>query len=107
MIDVVGYDVVWLPGGVMLGHLGVQLDVMGHLLEKISSWPTDAGSYDQVWELANTFYAAHLLWPADLLTTAARQAKDGFYRSSIMLTREFLKSEMQPRSTSGSSAQLF
>jgi TorA maturation chaperone TorD len=106
MIDVVGYDVVRLPGGLMLDHLGVQLDVMGHLQKK-SSRPADAGSYDQVWELANAFFASHLLWPADLLTAAARRAEDDFYRSSIMLTREFLKSEMQPRSTADSSAQPF
>jgi TorA maturation chaperone TorD len=97
MIDVVGYDVVPLPGGVMLDHLGVQLDVMGNLLEQLSSWPAEAGSCDQVWELADSFYAKHLLWPADLLATAARQAEDDFYRSFIMLTREFLKSEMQLR----------
>jgi TorA maturation chaperone TorD len=94
MIEIVGYDVDRLPGGVMLDHFGVQLNVMGHILDIITSWPSDAESLGPVWELANTFFAAHLLWPTDMLEAAMRLADDDFYRSTIMLTREFLKSEI-------------
>ena len=93
--EVVGYNIDRLPGGMMLDHLGVQLDVMGHILGQISSWPSDMEGLDQGWELANSFFAAHLLWPTDLLEAAMHRAETDFYRSSVMLTRDFLKSEMR------------
>ena len=94
-IEVVGYDIDMLPSGMMPDHLGVQLDVMGHILAQISTWQSETESLDQVWELARSFFATHLTWPANLLTAAIRQVETHFYHSTVMLTREFLKSEMQ------------
>ncbi len=92
-IDVVGYDVSSLPTGIMLDHLGIQLDIMGHVLSEISSWPADSDGVDRAWELANSFFAAHLQWAEDLFKTAEQRADHEFYRSCVKLTREFLKSE--------------
>jgi TorA maturation chaperone TorD len=92
-IEVVGYDTKQLPSGMMLDHLGVQLDVMRHILAQVSTWQSDTESLGQVLELADSFFARHLLWPAELLEAAMRRAPSGFYRSLVVLTREFLKSE--------------
>lgn len=93
-IDIVGYDTDQLPHGMMLDHLGVQLDVMGHIFGQISTSQADAVHFGQVLELANLFLTRHLQWPAELIQAAMRQAATDFYRSSIMLTGNFLGSEM-------------
>lgn len=92
-IEVAGYDAGALPRGVMLDHLGVQLDVMGHILGQISAWPPGADGRDAVVDLAHSFFAAHLRWPHGLLEAAANRAATDFYRSSILLTRDFLNSQ--------------
>ena len=91
-IEVIHYDVDRLPPGLMLDHLGVQLDVMGCLLEKLSIWPAGAEDLDQGVELAKAFFERHLKWPG-LLEAAVQRAETEFYRSSIAMTRDFLESE--------------
>ena len=86
--EVVRYDPeVALPGG-MVDHLGVQLDLMGHLL---------AGEVEAeegvVEEVAAAFYSAHLTWPKPLLATAQERAQTSFYRSMLALTGAFLETE--------------
>jgi hypothetical protein len=91
--ELVGYDIDRLPGGLMLDHLGVQLDVMGQIFEQMSNWRADTDGWDQVLDLAACFFTQHLQWSAELLAAAIRRAETDFYRSSIMLTREFLRME--------------
>lgn len=91
--EVVGYDIATLPSGVMLDHLGVQLDVMGHILARIATWQPDSGRLDDVSEVARSFFAKHLTWPSRLLAIAAQKATTEFYRSTIALTGEFLDKE--------------
>ena len=88
-----GYDRTGLASGTMLDHLGVQLDVMGHILGHIATWPPNSEDLDQAWELANSFLHAHLLWPADLFDAAQSGAETEFYQSAIELTRALLASE--------------
>jgi TorA maturation chaperone TorD len=94
-VDVVGYNAQMLPAGMMLDHLGVQLDVMGHILGQVSNWQSEENELDEVMELSNSFFARHLLWPTELLQTSLPRAATDFYRSSIQVTHEFLKSELQ------------
>ena len=94
-VEVVNYETDVLPGGMMLDHLGVQLDVMGHILDHFTAWQSELGSRDLLPELARTFFARHLLWTTDLLAAAARRAETEFYRATILLTRDFLNSEQQ------------
>ena len=95
IIEVVRYDIEVLPSGMMFDHLGVQLDVMGHILGQMSYERSQLENLDQVLELANSFFNAHLLWPAELLEAATQRAATNFYRSSVRMTHEFLKSEIQ------------
>lgn len=93
-IDVVGYDLRVLPKGMMLDHLGVQLDLMGHLLRQCAIGQSEPEDLNSLSELAHAFFTSHLQWPTDLLDVAARRATTEFYRSVVLLTHRFLKSEM-------------
>ena len=92
-MDLVRYDADRLPPGMMLDHLGVQLDVMGHTLGQTSTWPSGVDSQNAAAELAHLFFVKHLQWPTDLLEIAANRASTDFYRSAILLTGCFLRSE--------------
>ena len=76
--------------GLMLDHLGVQLDVMGRLLDFGSE---SVQHFDEVVDLAATYYAQHLNWAAPLFDLAINRAATDFYRSTIRMTRDFLSSE--------------
>ncbi|REK22859.1 MAG: hypothetical protein DWQ42_16235 [Planctomycetota bacterium] len=88
-IDVIGYDVDRLPSGTMLDHLGVQLDMLGHVLGEVATMPSD-----EAWQIADAFFYAHLRWPIELLTAAADRADSPFYRAVVEMTRAFLESEV-------------
>jgi len=92
-IDLVGYNREALPTGLSLDHLGVQLDLMSHILGHVANWQSGANQLEQVLELAGSFFASHLRWPAELFQAATDRAKTDFYRSTITLTRQFLESE--------------
>ena len=92
-VEVIGYDTQALPGGIMLDHLGVQLDCLGHILEQASLWQDDPAGQRDVLQLAQSFFKTHLSWPGDLLEAAHQRATSDFYRSAIRLTRDFLESE--------------
>ena len=79
----------------MLDHLGVQLDVMGHLLDHIDMSPDDTDGASQIWELIHSFYAAHLMWPSDLFDAVIKRAETDFYRSFVVMTQTFLNSEQR------------
>lgn len=76
--------------GLMVDHLGVQLDVMGRLLDFGSE---SVQHFDDVFDLATTYFAEHLTWAAPLLELAINRAATDFYRSTIRMTRDFLNSE--------------
>ena len=92
-VEIAGYQAGVLSEGMMLDHLGVQLDLMGQVLEQYAGWPVEMADREAVLELASAFFATHLVWPIELLETAARRAETDFYRSVIFLTRNFLESE--------------
>ena len=89
-MKVIHYAVDGLPAGIMLDHLGVQLDVMVRILEHLSALPADSKDREAVSELAQSYFAAHLSWPSQLFEAAASRASSDFYRCMIGMTREFL-----------------
>lgn len=92
-IEITDYPVLALPSGTILDHLGVQLDVMGHLLADFVSRSFDTAATLEVSELALSCFARHLTWPDDLLDAAALRATTEFYRAVIGMTRDFLACE--------------
>lgn len=95
-IQVAGYDTGGLPRGMMLDHLAVQLDVLGHILGEISARQAEPEILGSLSELAYVFFATHLTWPTELLSAAAQRAGTDFYRSAVLLTRNLLDSEKWP-----------
>ena len=94
--EVVRYDPAGvLPGG-MVDHLGVQLDLMGHLLaggvEGDDGVAAEAED-NVIEEVSNAFYSSHLAWPETLLSATKERAKTEFYRSMLTLTGAFLDVE--------------
>ena len=93
--ELVGYDTSALPPGLMLDHLGVQLDVMGHIFEHCSAAKRKEEELASVFELAQSFYERHLTWPANLLRSAAAHAQTEFYRSAVTITAAYLDGESE------------
>ncbi len=91
-IDVTGYVVDKSLSDIYLDHLGVQCDVMAHILAVRLS--TQGDQQDAVREIENSFLPAHLSWPSPLFKAAAQKATTGFYQTFVAFTRDFLESEM-------------
>ena len=89
--EIVGYDVSELPSGMLLDHLGAQLEVMAHVLQIVSE--TERDQLEPVRELGRRYFLEHLMWAADLLAATEAQATTEFYVSLAMMTRQFLDSE--------------
>ncbi len=81
----------------MLDHLGVQLDVMGHILGSVNDLDERSIPTIPAEEVARTFFVKHLSWPTPLIKAAKEQAESHFYRSMIQLTEDFLGSEQDHR----------
>ena len=77
----------------MLDHLGIQLDVMSHLLADLARRAGESEEYQTVKGMVDMFFQMHLQWPEDLLGTASNRADSEFYRSIVILTGDFLESE--------------
>ncbi len=92
-VEIVDYDADALPSGIMLDHLGVQLDVMGHILGVLSTRQAELQTIETLSDLAQTYWLTHVQWPADLLELAGQRVTSGFYRFVISMTRDFLDSE--------------
>jgi len=86
--DVIRYDLAEAAPGIMPDHLGLQLDLMGHVTA--SERVEDSGALDE-WE--DAFFAMHLGWPGPLLEAAEDRAETAFYVSLVSMTRGFLRSE--------------
>lgn len=92
-IDLSGYEQSRLPSGIMLDHLGVQLDVMGHLTQVCSAAASEDEQADVLLDMSRSYFFRHLTWPSPLLDAAESRARSEFYRSVARMTRDFLGSE--------------
>ena len=90
--DLLDYRVPPQYPATMIDHLGVQLDIMGHAIARL----TDQHSSEPqalAEEVLREFHARHLVWADRLLSAGAERASSSFYRSMIGLTAEFLQSQ--------------
>ena len=94
-MQIVAYDEAAGVRRTMSDHLGVQLDVMGFMMHRLSVESTDAAANRCLSEMIPAFFAAHLCWPSRLLHLAGQMAGTRFYRSVIAMTGEFLSGEQQ------------
>lgn len=92
-IETTGYKSGHAANPTMPDHLGVQLDVMAHILSRHGIAHKKADSDIASHERTQTFFRTHLTWPAPLLKIAIARAESPFYRSLIQMTRDFLECE--------------
>ena len=88
-----GYDTSLLGGSIMKDHLGIQLDVMGHILDLVSQRTHEDEFQHSLLVFAQTFYQTHLTWATKLFDAASQKTTTDFYRSVVLLTQHFLASE--------------
>ena len=92
----VDYDTSLLGGRNMKDHLGIQLDVMGHILDLLSQPTHQDESQPDLLAFAETFYQTHLTWATKLFAAVSQKTTTDFYRSVVLLTQQFLASEAAP-----------
>ena len=81
-----------LADNMMLDHLGIQLELMGHIIDQVACANSQSEKNATV-ELAAAFSRDHLQWAESLLSAASEKAELAFYRSSMSLICQFLESE--------------
>jgi len=80
----------------MWDHLGVQLDAMAFALQRMTDERDRGMSRHRraEWEVFLAgFFVDHLAWSLSLLRQLEQNAQTDFYRTTAILTREFLESE--------------
>ena len=82
-----------LPRNVEADHLGRQLALMGEITAGMATVGSEDERHTTYDALGREFFAAHLLWPASLLTLAEQQAQTQFYRAVSRCTADFLETE--------------
>lgn len=90
--EILGYGgAVEEGGGLMPDHLGVQLDVLGYLLQQSAARPGDAA---ELKELMGAFRTAHLRWPKPLFAAVESRQPHPFYRGLVAVTRGSLEIDL-------------
>ncbi len=86
-IDIIGYARTCLPGGLMLDHFAVQLDVLGYVVESNAQATIES---HETTELIEAYIATHVRWTEELLGAATRRATSDFYRAAAGMTRSLI-----------------
>ena len=84
----------------MSDHLGVQLGVMGIIVESLAeslaiaeTGTEKGGDVTELTELARVFFATHVMWITRFLARAGAATDSKFYLRLIVVTSEFLAEE--------------
>jgi len=93
--EVIGYEPAFSTSATMLDHLGVQLDVMGCILNQCPSTQGKSDRNNFLNRVARTFFCQHLTWPTTLLEVAVERANSKFYLSMMQMMQDFLKFEQR------------
>ena len=93
--ELIGYV---LPTSSFWDHLGVQLDLMSHLVRATASENQAENGFEVAGEVADVFFRRHLSWAAPLLLATSQRAQVPLYRSLAQATQQFLRLEASSRS---------
>ena len=93
--ELIGYV---LPTSSFWDHLGVQLDLMSHLVRATASEKQAENGFEVAGEVADVFFRRHLSWAAPLLLATSQRAQVPLYRSLAQATQQFLRLEASSRS---------
>ena len=88
-LEVVGEEV----NSTMCDHLGVQLGVMGLVVDELADSLQDNTKRNSLTELARSFFGDHVEWIKQFLVRAGTSTGSKFYGRLITVTEEFLVAE--------------
>ena len=88
-----------MPAPALWDHLGIQLDLMSHLVSAARPRKKRDQQGNVADEVATAFFERHLNWPAPLLLATSQRARSPLYRSLAEITQQFLKMESIVRSS--------
>ena len=88
-LEVVGEEV----DSTMCDHLGVQLGVMGLVVDELADSLQDNTKRNSLTELARSFFGDHVAWIEQFLMRAGTSTGSKFYGRLIAVTGEFLHAE--------------
>ena len=88
-LEVVGEEV----DSTMSDHLGVQLGVMGLVVDELADSLQDNTKRNSLTELARSFFGDHVEWIKQFLVRAGTSTGSKFYGRLITVTEEFLVAE--------------
>ena len=88
-----------MPAPALWDHLGVQLDLMSHLMLATRSQKKRDDEGKIADEVAAAFFERHLKWSSPLLLGTSQRARLPLYRSLAEITQQFLKMESNVRSS--------
>ena len=88
-LEVVGEEV----DSTMCDHLGVQLGVMGLVIDELAGSLEDDTKRNSLTELARSFFGDHVAWIEQFLVRAGESTASEFYGRLIAVTGEFLAEE--------------
>ena len=94
--ELIGYA---MPAPALWDQLGVQLDLMSHLVLATQSQKESDKEGNVAEEVATAFFERHLNWPSPLLLATSQRARLPLYRSLAEITQQFLKMESNVRSS--------
>ncbi|MDB4653972.1 molecular chaperone TorD family protein [bacterium] len=94
--ELIGYV---MPAPALWDHLGIQLDLMSHLLLATRSQKKRDKETDVAGEVTTAFFDRHLNWPSPLLLATSQRARLPLYRSLAEITQQFLQMESNVRSS--------
>jgi TorA maturation chaperone TorD len=87
------------PASALWDHLGVQLDLMSHVMLATCDKKKRDKERSVADEVATAFFERHLNWPSPLLLATSQRARLPLYRSLAEITQQFLKMESKTRSS--------
>ena len=87
------------PASALWDHLGVQLDLMSHVMLATCDKKKRDKERSVADEVASAFFERHLNWPSPLLLATSQRARLPLYRSLAEITQQFLKMESKTRSS--------
>lgn len=92
--ELAGYERPESARNVFLDHLGVQLDLLHHVLSQDAWWESHP---DDMAAFTLDYATAHLAWPTELLDAVEARAETDLYRLLPHLTRQLIGELIGPR----------
>lgn len=93
--DAINYKPAKSYPGTQMDHLGIEMELMGRIVECIGRQKEDESHCQDTHEFAGEFFRRHLTWTGRLFSTAIAHSDSVFYKSLLQTTRDFLQTQSE------------